>query len=53
LEVSRMVTDPFSLAEALSASRVVMAGMDLGVYVGRYSKPHLKRATRANRTKRA
>jgi len=40
------------LAEALSASRVVLTGMDLGVYVGRYSKPRLKRAARANRTKR-
>jgi len=40
------------LAEAFSASRVVLAGMDLGVYIGRYSKPRLRRAARANRTKR-
>lgn len=40
------------LAEAMGASSVVLAGMDLGAYVGKYSKPHLIGAAKADRVKR-
>ncbi|RLI25957.1 MAG: 6-hydroxymethyl-7,8-dihydropterin pyrophosphokinase [Candidatus Hecatellales archaeon] len=40
------------LAEALKAERVVLAGMDLGETVGRFSKPGLKGEVKASTRKR-
>ncbi|MHC1563940.1 MAG: 6-hydroxymethylpterin diphosphokinase MptE-like protein [Candidatus Hecatellaceae archaeon] len=40
------------LAEALKARRVVLAGMDLGETVGRFSKPWLKKEAKASQTKK-
>jgi uncharacterized Rossmann fold enzyme len=40
------------LAEEMGSKRIVLAGMDLGFKVGKYSKPNLRKGSRASLNKR-